>query len=332
MRNKFLVQVLILLTLLAVVGAWLAGDYRSELFQPSAARPGMLVIPAGATAEKVARLLVEKGVGVTARWLAFHMSITGQAQRLQAGSYRIPPKVVPAEMIARIANGEVYSASVCIPEGLSRREIAQRLQVAELCAIEDFMKATAEQRTVVAVAGEIRPHLEGYLFPATYQFEPGTDMAVMIRAMTDRFRAVLAEVERGGTTMPRYSFYQRLIVASIVEKEAKKDEERPIIAAVFYNRLANNRRLESCATVLYALGIHKNEISLRDLEFPSPYNTYRNDGLPPTPICNPGKASLIAAWRPADERYLYFVSKGDGSHAFTYTLEQHNLMIRQYQQ
>ena len=194
------------------------------------------------------------------------------------------------------------------------------------------MNATADRQLVVAAAGEIRPHLEGYLFPATYEFEPGTPLSDMISKMAGRFREVLAEVERAGTTKPQYSFYQKLIIASIVEKEAKRDEERQIVAAVFYNRLANNRRLESCATVLYALGIHKNALSLRDLDFSSPYNTYRNDGLPPTPICNPGRASLAAAWRPADERFLYFVSKGDGSHAFSYTIEQHNLMSRKYQQ
>lgn len=332
MRSKLTAAILLVLLGLATAAYFIHDRYQRELFSPSRALPGLLTIPTGASAGRVAELLVSKGIGETPRLLALHMDLSGQAQKLQAGTYRVTSRVVPAEMIASIAGGAVYAATVCVPEGLNRQEIGQRLQAAGLGTAEEFIRATAERQAVVAAAGEIRPHLEGYLFPATYEFEPGTPVADIIAKMTGRFREVMAEIERGGTTKPQYSFYQKLIVASIVEKEAKRDDERALVAAVFYNRLANNRRLESCATVLYALGIHKNALSLRDLDFPSPYNTYRQDGLPPTPISSPGRASLAAAWRPADERFLYFVSKGDGSHAFSYTIEQHNLMSRQYQQ
>ncbi|HNW92432.1 MAG TPA: endolytic transglycosylase MltG [bacterium] len=331
MRAKFGLLVVLLLLALAAAGGMTYRAYQAELFRASAAAPGTLTIPPGATAGRVAALLVANGVGSSARLLTLYMDVSGQAGKLQAGTYRIPPKVVPAEMIARIARGEAYTATICLPEGLARREIGQRLQVEALCTADEFVRATAEQERVLRLAGEAHPHLEGYLFPATYDFAPGSKLEEIVAAMVKRFRAELAEVERGGTTIPQHSFYERLIVASIVEKEAKRADERARVAAVFYNRLANRRRLESCATVLYALGMHKNALSLRDLDVASPYNTYRHDGLPPTPICNPGRASLEAAWRPAAEQYLYFVAKGDGSHAFSYTLEEHNRMIRQYQ-
>lgn len=328
--GKLTAAIIVVLLALAGTGYYLHGAYQAEINSPSQALPGTLAIPPGASAGRVAEILVSKGIGRTPRFLALYMDLSGQAQKLQAGTYRVPPDVSPAAMIATIAAGQVYEATVVIPEGLKREEIAVRLSVAGLCRPEEFMQATAQQERVAAIAGRIRPHLEGYLFPATYKFEPGISLDEIIGQMTKRFREVVAEVERGGTTKPQFSFYEKLIVASIVEKEAKRDSERPIVAAVFYNRLANRRRLESCATVLYALGIHRDVLSFRDLDIQSPYNTYRNDGLPPTPICSPGRVSLEAAWRPADERYLYFVSRGDGSHEFSYTIEQHNAMSRKY--
>ncbi|MDD4239695.1 MAG: endolytic transglycosylase MltG, partial [Desulfotomaculaceae bacterium] len=175
--------------------------------------------------------------------------------------------------------------------------------------------------------------LEGYLFPDTYSFNIGESESIIVETMLKRFDREMAELgfealaEENGI-----SLHQAVTIASLVEREAKADEERPLIAGVIYNRLNISMPLQIDATIQYALGENKPEIYYKDLEVDSPYNTYRNYGLPPGPIAMPGRASLLAAVNPADTDYLYYVAKPDGSHAFATTLAQHNVNKEMYQQ
>jgi len=223
---------------------------------------------------------------------------------------------------------------VTIPEGytvtqieeiLAEKGIVDRTRFREALKSEDF------SLPYLSPAPRDPRHLEGFLFPATYEFPAGLAEKEIIGLMLQRFDAVLTpELQRRSQAMG-LSVREVVTLASLVEREARLDEERPIIAAVFLNRLRRGMRLESCATIQYILGKQKEKLTYRDLQIPSPYNTYLHDGLPPGPIANPGLASIKAVLYPAEVDYLYFVARGDGSHYFSRTLGEHQTAARRYQ-
>jgi UPF0755 protein len=205
------------------------------------------------------------------------------------------------------------------------RRIAERVQAQGLGSAQRFLAlCTAERGRFKQLFDPPCDTLEGYLFPDTYLVEPGADEADLITRMLQRMKQELASPEIAPLLkQSKYDLHQVLTVASLVEAEAEKDSERPLIAAVFYNRLRLHMPLESCATVEYALGQHKAALSVKDTYVDSPYNTYRHYGLPPGPICSPGHASILAALKPAKVDYLVFTAKPDGSHYFTRTYKEH---------
>jgi UPF0755 protein len=176
-------------------------------------------------------------------------------------------------------------------------------------------------------------HPEGYFYPDTYHFQGGTTDVVFLEHAYQRLQSVLEhQWEKRNKNLPLQSPYEALILASIVEKETGKAEERPMIAGVFIRRLAKGMKLQTDPTVIYGMGVSfKGNISRRDLVTDTPYNTYVHAGLPPTPICMPGEAAINAVLHPADGKALYFVAKGDGSHYFSATLEEHNIAVRRFQ-
>jgi len=209
---------------------------------------------------------------------------------------------------------------VTIPEGYNIDEIGNKLEKQGIIKKEDFIKSIKEYKTPSFVKEDKnrKYSLEGYLFPDTYEFFKGMQGDKIIDKMLDRFNYVIKEIEKENNIKIKDEDMDKLIsMASVIEKEAEKDAERGKVASVFYNRIDKKMKMESCATVLYALGYHKDKLYYKDLKIKSPYNTYLNTGLPIGPICSPGKNSIKAALNPEKTDYLYFVSKNNGTHFFT---------------
>jgi UPF0755 protein len=258
------------------------------------------------------------------------VAVSGLASKLRAGEYRIPRGLTPIQVLQLLARGETARHSVTLPEGLTMAEIADILARERWIDRQRFLQLAADP----AFAGQLgihAAHLEGYLFPDTYTLiRHEIDEEGLLRMMAARFLQVwgsLPSPERPGWTR-----HQLVTLASIVEKETADAAERPLIARVFYNRLARGMRLQSDPTVIYGIAGFQGNITKADLKRSTPYNTYVISGLPPAPICSPGQAALQAVLRPAASNALYFVSKNDGTHVFSNSLEDHNRAVRMYQQ
>lgn len=256
-------------------------------------------------------------------------------KRIAAGTYKVSSGLSVPELLRLLTGGGQVTKRFTLPEGLTVKEIAARLEQQNVVNAEAFLKELQTGKFDHAflpggLAGLAR--FEGYLFPDTYQVFSDVSAHAVIELMLRRFAAVSeelnlpAEAARHGLTV-----HQAVTLASLVEREAKRSEERALIAGVLYNRLRKGMPLQVDATVQYALGVHRERILYKDLTVDSPYNTYRVTGLPPGPIAAPGRASLLAVIRPAETDYLYYVAKPDGSHAFSRTLSEHNANKRCYQ-
>ena len=321
---------LIIVLVLMVSGWWQAN------FATSVNRGTTLVkvtIPPGATAREVGEILQSRGVIKSA--LAFRLFALwyGVDQQLKPGVYQLQPGANLKYLLDQLVAGKVWEEEFTIPEGYTLKQIAQLLEAKGLMSQEEFWQAVSKPYDYEFLAG-IPPgpkYLEGFLFPDTYRVAVGDKPETIIRKMLDRFQEVYSEVSRHRAPGLELNTLQMVTLASLVEKEAKLDAERPLIAGVFLNRLKKGMKLESCATVEYLLEEPKPVLTYQDLEIDSPYNTYRVFGLPPGPIASPGRASLLAALNPAPTDYLYFVARPDGSHEFSRTLEEHNAAIRRYQ-
>lgn len=261
--------------------------------------------------------------------------LMGAPERIQPGTYALSPGQSPWQIVAWLMEGRGQVQRLTIPEGYSIAKIAQLLETRGLGSSSAFVTLASQPARFLARhawLGELPTGatLEGFLFPDTYMFEGGRiKETVLIDQMLERFEAVIrAEYRRSDA--PSMTLYQALTLASIVELEAVRAQERPLISGVFHNRLRIGMRLGSDPTVEYALGRHQGNkgLSLRDVRIDSPYNTYRYAGLPPGPIANPGLASFQAALRPETTDYLYFVARGDGTHAFTRTYADHRAAQR----
>jgi UPF0755 protein len=235
--------------------------------------------------------------------------------------------------VLKIARGEVHARRITFPEGLTILEMAELFEAGGFGASSQFIEAASDASAVKDVDTE-SVDLEGYLFPETYALPRGTPASRLIGMMVERFLAVYDEELRANARQQGLTTRQVVTLASLVEKETGQPSERPLVAAVYRNRLKIGMGLQADPTVVYALrraGRYDGNIRRQDLALDSPYNTYRYPGLPPGPIAAPGEASLRAALMPADANYLYFVSRNDGSHAFARTLAEHNRNVREFQ-
>ena len=267
-------------------------------------------IPPGLSARQTSQLLAERGVVVWAPAFRLILRAAGVEKRLQPGFYRFRRHDWPFTVARRLALGQTDEVKVVIPEGWRVSQVAERLAAAGVADAAQF-EALAAQR-----------NWEGRLFPATYRFPPGLGAERAGARMVQEFDLVVGGAYSAARA-PR-SLPEILILASIVEREAEKPEERPMIAAVYRNRLLRRMPLQADPTVQYALGYWKKNLSRADLKFPSPYNTYLHYGLPPGPICSPGLDSIRAALSPARTDALYFVADGTGGHVFSRTNEEQN--------
>jgi UPF0755 protein len=278
----------------------------------------------------VVRKLRQQKVIVNERLFSLWARFTGVEKKIHWGLYRFEAPLPPREVLDRMIMGRGVFYSVTIPEGLTVKEIADLLANLQIADRETFL-AEAASPELLASLGLQDKGIEGYLFPNTYHFTPGTPERDIIMTMTEQSRrALLPLLEQRGEGR-QLTPYEIIILASMIEKETGIEAERPLVAAVFYNRLKLHMPLQSDPTVIYGLKDFNGNLTKKDLHDPNPYNTYRIPGLPPGPICNPSLSSVRAALHPADVRFLYFVSKNDGSHLFSATLEAHNQAVKTYQ-
>jgi UPF0755 protein len=290
-------------------------------------------IPPGSGSGDIARALVDAGI-VRDRW-AFRGALwwTGDAKRLKAGEYRFDRPMSAVDVVRKLARGDVYGRRVTFPEGLTITEMAKIYESQQLGKSSDFI-AAAGNASLIADLDPAAKDLEGYLFPETYTLPRGIPAARMIATMVGRFKSVFTAEMRQRAAERGMTVRQIVTLASLVEKETARADERPLVAAVYRNRLTIGMGMQADPTVVYALqkaGRYDGNIRKQDLAFDSPYNTYKYPGLPPGPIASPGKASLEAALAPADVKYVYFVSRNDGTHVFAATLDEHNRNVQKFQ-
>jgi UPF0755 protein len=291
------------------------------------------VINQGSSVAAMGQALASAGVVRDARAFQVAARIKGDERKLQAGEYRFDRPATAFEIVDRIARGDVFVRAITFPEGRTAAEMALIFEQRGFGTAADFAAAARDVSEVRALDPAARD-LEGYLFPSTYRLPRSAAAGDLISLMVRSFGTAFDADLRAAAGARSLSVREAVTMASLVEEEAQKPEERPMISAVYHNRLRIGMGLQCDATVIYALqraGRWTGNITKADLSMDSPYNTYRYSGLPPGPIANPGRASLEAAVRPADVPYLYYVSRNDGSHAFATTLEEHNRNVHQYQ-
>jgi UPF0755 protein len=275
------------------------------------------------TAWQVGLLLEREGLVRSAAffWLAARLSPSGA--RIQAGFHDVDGGASTRSVLRSLAKAKDLTRSATIPEGLTVREVADLLAREVGVDPVRFVAACADPG-LCRELGVPGGSLEGYLFPDTYRMPPRAEAGWVARLMVGQFRKVFDGAMRVRAQTLGMSVHQAVTLASIVEREARIDAERPLISGVFHRRLKMGMRLESDPTTEYALGVRKPRLYLADLAVDSPYNTYRVGGLPPGPIANPGRASLRAALYPVDAGHLFFVARGDGTHAFSRTKQEHD--------
>jgi UPF0755 protein len=280
--------------------------------------------------QDIALLLQDAGV-IRSTWTFLALAyLQGSLKRLQSGEYEFTSGMSLFEILQKLESGRVVTHQVTIPEGFTAEDIA-KLLAGERLADRDRFLALVQDPMVAARLEVAAARLEGYLFPDTYRLTRGMSEEEIIRVMVGRFRQSVPPDFRERAARLRMDPHEVVTLASLIEKEARLNAERPVISAVFHNRLRQRMPLQSDPTAVYMVPRGPGRITASDLQRRSPYNTYLVQGLPPGPIANPGLASLQAALNPAPVNYLYFVAKNDGSHFFSRTLEQHQQAVRVYQ-
>jgi UPF0755 protein len=275
-----------------------------------------------------AESLASRGVIGSAQAFRLYASWTGRDRAIKPGAYALRPGTAYAELIDALVAGRGLMRTVTVVEGWELRQIVPQL-ARTLDVPRDSVEAAVRDSALRARLDVPTPTLEGYLFPATYTLAEGTTAREAVRQMVARFEQAWQPAWTDRLQKLALSRHDAVTLASIVEREARKPEERPVIAAVYYNRLRRGMRLQADPTVQYAHGRHVDRVLYKDLEIDSPYNTYRNAGLPPGPIGAPGAPSLEAAVTPANVPYLYFVAHPDGHHEFRTTFAEHSVAVRE---
>lgn len=331
MKRALLLFVALVVVVAAGAGAWVL----QRLWTPYAAFSGeqFIEIPSGESTVGIGRRLV--AAGVVRDELTFRLAVRrfAKGRSLKAGEYRFTEAATPEVVITRLARGDVYLEPLTFPEGLTLAEMGQVFAQTGRGTAEEFVKA-AQSPALIASLDPEADSLEGYLFPDTYHLPRNIDAASLVTRMARRFLTVFDADLQARAKATGLTVRQIMSLAALVEKETARADERPLVAAVYRNRLRIGMPMQADPTVIYALkraGRWNGNIRKADLQFDSPWNTYRYPGLPPGPIAAPGKASIEAAISPADVDYLYFVSRNDGSHVFAKTLAEHNRNVHEWQ-
>jgi UPF0755 protein len=292
--------------------------------------PYDFTVKSGASTRAVARQLSDEGLLPEPYGFWLLARALGKATQLQAGTYRLERAVTPLELLDKLASGDVLPIEVAFVEGTTFRQWRAALGRNAHVTVTLDGRSDADIRATLGVE---EPSLEGMFFPDTYRFVSGATDADILRRAHAAMKKRLAQAWAGrAPDLPIATAYEALILASIIEKETGQRGERPVVASVFVNRLRRGMRLQTDPTVIYGLGeAFDGNLRKRDLLADTPFNTYTRDGLPPTPIAMPGAASIEAALHPEATEFLYFVGRGDGTHHFSRTLEEHNRAVARYQ-
>ncbi len=303
-----------------------------------------ILIKKGMSLRKISALLEQEGILRNREIFIAMVTLLGKKGELRAGEYEFHTRMLPFEVLSSLVKGQVKQHLVTIPEGYTLSQIGQLLEDLGIVEKKTFLQTAASHAFIASLglsehlSNQIEDSrkreeltLEGYLFPNTYHFIKEMEPEEVIRMMVQQFRKnfgpdLIERASQIGMT-PR----EAVILASIIEKETPLSEEKPLVSAVFHNRLKKKMPLQSDPTVIYGIKNFDRNLTKEHLLTPSPYNTYLNPGLPPTPICNPGKESILAALNPASSSHLYFVSKNDGSHHFSQSYEEHQRAVAKYQ-
>jgi UPF0755 protein len=318
----------LLLVLVAVAaGAWLWWFANHAWALP--ATPYEFTVAPGASVKTVSRQLAQDGLfpeGETF-WMLARAVNKGRAT-IQAGTYRLERPTTPLDLLDKMRRGDVVMMEMVFVEGTTLRQWLTEL--AEQPRLKHTVKTDADVRAALAIP---QASAEGWLFPDTYRFAPGvSDVDILKRAHAAMMKRLDDAWRARDPAVPLGDPYEALILASIIEKETGAASERPLVASVFVNRMRRGMRLQTDPTVIYGMGeSYDGNIHKRDLITDTPWNTYTRDGLPPTPISMPGIGSIRAALQPASSDYLYFVARGDGTHEFTRSLEEHNRAVAKWQ-
>lgn len=288
-------------------------------------------------------------IGVTKRLKELHIissefgfkvlaTILGFTKKIRVGEYAISCENTPLEILQTLASGKSITRPITFPEGYNMYEMAELVEKSGIAKKEEFLQWTTDKDYIRELLGVDLHSLEGYLFPETYSITKYDGAKKLIRIMVERFNRVFNKVRKQAQISSNYHPFSRhdaVILASIIEKETGAPEERPLISSVFHNRLRKKMRLQTDPTVLYGIldmtKEMKKNITKKDLQTPSRYNTYTMRGLPYGPIANPSEQALLSALSPESSSYLYFVSRNNGTHVFSETLAQHNDAVKMFQ-
>ena len=314
--------------IVAVVAGWFYFYANAPLSPPQI--PFEFTVRQGTSLKSLSRQLTDTGLLPEAQSFWLLGRAMSQATGIQAGTYRLTAPLTPLTLLQKLNDGDVITVALTFVEGTTFAEMREKLEsVGEL---KITLKGLSNS-DVLKLVGAIESSPEGLFFPDTYRFSAGTSDLDLLKKSYRMMQQKRAEAwAQRDASLPYKNQYEALIMASIIEKETGRAEERPLIGSVFTNRLRIPMRLQTDPTVIYGMGQRfDGNIRRRDLTTDTPYNTYTRDGLPPTPIAMPGWGSLLAAVKPAQSDKLYFVAKGDGSHYFSRSLDEHNRAVAKYQ-
>ncbi len=324
---SFLITLLVAVAV--VVGGW--KSLQSYLDTPlNIDQPEIVLVEPGSSFRKVGNDLANRGLLEKPDWLAFFIRIQKVGHMLKAGEYQLEPGVTPRTLVVQLIEGKSVAYNFTIIEGSTFKEL--RASLKDNQQIKQTLADYTDSQ-IMNLLGLKDKHPEGMFLADTYQFQRGMSDLDLLRRANQLLKDELEKAwQNKAEKLPYTSSYEALIMASIVEKETGLSSERPEIAGVFVRRMHKGMRLQTDPTVIYGMGDnYKGNIRRKDLRQPTPYNTYTIDGLPPTPIALVGREAIHAALHPNDGKALYFVAKGDGSHQFSATLQQHNAAVRKYQ-
>jgi UPF0755 protein len=329
-------RLIIVLVVVAAIAAAVAGVYYARVDEKFQGYPGadqFVEIAPGTGSRAIGRALVD--AGVVRDELTFRMAtyLTGTERELKAGEYRFLGAMSAKEVARKLARGDIFLRPITFPEGLTLIEMSRVYESKGLGTAKAFLDA-ARDTTPIKVLDPLAKDLEGYLFPETYNVPRKMDAAALVQRMAGRFLAIFDQPMRDAAAARGLNVREAVTLASLIEKESARDDERPVVSAVYENRLRVGMPLQCDPTVIYALekaGKYEGNLTKKNLQYDSPYNTYRHPGLPPGPIASPGRSSLKAAVEPAAVEYLYFVSRNDGTHVFATTLAEHNKNVKEWQ-
>jgi UPF0755 protein len=290
----------------------------------------VIQIPRGASVGAVARLLQEQGVVTNAEYFRRYVAFQGSAERIRAGEFRFYTDLTPAGVLDVLINGQEVTYKLTFPEGYNYRDMLKVVATLDFLDPKRFEQLVTDP-AVVKKYGFTTPTLEGFLFPSTYEITRTHTEEELVSAMVRQFKAHWTPEFDSRAKSLGMSQLEVVTLASIVEKETGRGEERPQVASVFHNRLKKGMKLESDPTIIYGLENYDGDIRRSDIRRPHPWNTYVIPALPPSPIANPGEAAIRATLFPAETDYLYFVATGDGNHSFSKTFAEHAAKVLEYQ-